>query len=371
MEDYQAFYQELGRGEIGCLITGFAFVHRQGRAMQAGQAGLDDDAKIPAFRRVTDAVHALGGRMVAQIAHTGRQTSLAATGGKMWGASARPSPYFRDRPQALGTDQARAVVGQFVEAARRAREAGFDGVQVHAAHGYLVHQFLLPSVNDRKDEFGIDPGTGIGTAFLGAVLDGIRARCGREFPLLVKVSGSVDAPDAFDEGMFVSLVRFLDVKKVDGIEVSWGTMDQALNIMRGKSLPLDLILKYNPRYKTQSRLKRALWKRLAAPWLARSLKPFSGGYNLDLAALAKKHTRCRVICVGGFRAASEMEEAVVSGRADLVSLCRPFLCEPGLAQRLKTRAQAVSRCTSCNRCSVMCDSGRPTKCYLGDKEVLP
>ena len=148
---YLNLYRELAGQGVGALITGFAYTSTDGRAMQPGQAGLESDAKAAAFGPVTEAVHQQGCPIFVQLAHAGRQTSPTATGGTVYGPSARKSSYFNSRPCSLTTAHIERLAREFAAAARRAREAGFDGVQLHAAHGYLIHQFLSPAVNDRND----------------------------------------------------------------------------------------------------------------------------------------------------------------------------------------------------------------------------
>jgi 2,4-dienoyl-CoA reductase-like NADH-dependent reductase (Old Yellow Enzyme family) len=360
---YGAFYRKLSRQGLGALITGFAYTSLDGRAVQPGQAGLETDAKVPAFRDATEAVHGNGGRIFLQLAHAGRQTVPAATGGVVYGASEKRSPYFGSRPRRLTESQIGLVIGGFAQAARRAREAGFDGVQLHAAHGYLVHQFLNPAINDRTDAYGIDPRRGIGTAFLEQVIARVRAACGADFPVLVKVSAADNYRHGCREREFIELIRFLDAQSVDGIEVSFGTMDHALNIFRGASIPVEAILDVNPRYRTRHAWQRRLWKWLILRWVGRSFAPFAPMYNLEHARRAKQHTRLPVICVGGFRNGREIRSAVEEHGIDFVSLCRPLLREPDFALKLQRDENYQSRCANCNECAVRCDSGVPTRCY--------
>jgi 2,4-dienoyl-CoA reductase-like NADH-dependent reductase (Old Yellow Enzyme family) len=360
---YLKFYAGLAGRDLGALITGFAYVSSDGRAMQPGQAGLESDDKVADFRRVTDAVHQHGCPIFLQLAHAGRQTVPAATGGDLYAPSPIKSPYFKHRPRPLTESQIERIIADFSAAARRAREAGFDGVQLHAAHGYLVHQFVHPALNQRKDIYGIDPARGIGTAFLERIIDAIRSSCGADYPLLVKVSAGDSLRPPMTEAQFVHLVQALDARRVDAIEVSFGTMDHALNIFRGDSIPSDAILQYNPRYRTRSALKRWFWHTCVLPWLQRSFLPFTPMYNLSAALLAKQHTRIPIISVGGFRSGPQIRTAIEERGVDFVSLCRPLLCEPDFVKRLRQDEHYESRCANCNRCAIMCDSGFPTHCY--------
>ncbi len=361
-EEYAAFYDRLSRGGMGAIITGFAYVSEEGRAMQPGQAGMDSTAKVPAFRKVTERVHGNGGRIFLQLAHAGRQTLRAVTGHEVVGVSPNRSPYFREKPRQLEKKEVEAAAARFGESAALARESGFDGVQVHAAHGYLAHQFILSSVNRRRDEFGADKLERIGTRFLERVIRHTRNRCGRDFPLLVKVSGGDDYFDRFTRHQFVNLIRFLDRQPVDAIEVSYGTMDYALSIFRG-DFPASLILKHNPFFKDKGRMRKRLERAFFFPYYRSRLKPFTPMYNLEYAKTAKEHTRHPVISVGGFRTGSGIRKAIVADGIDFVSCSRPFLAEPDFALKLETAEDYVSKCCNCNYCAIMCDTPFETKCY--------
>lgn len=171
---YQRLYARLGTAHIGLIITGFMYVSKEGRAMQPRQAGMDSHEKVSAYRRVTDAVHRGGTPIVAQLAHSGRQTRASVTGCRPLAPTHRRSWYFREAPRLIDRNDARIIIRQFVQSAMHAREAGFDGVQLHAAHGYLLHQMLLPGCNHLDSEFGIDRARGLGTAMADRILEGIR-----------------------------------------------------------------------------------------------------------------------------------------------------------------------------------------------------
>lgn len=362
-DEYLNCYLELADNGVKNIITGCTYVSREGMMVQPGQAGIDSDEMISRYLQVTEEVHRYGSTIYLQISHAGRQTSASVTGSPVVGASDQPSPYFMSKPKQLSRAEIERVTESYAAAAWRAKEAGFDGVQIHAAHGYLVHQFLHPDINDRKDEYGIDPQTGIGTLFLHKIIAAVRDRCGADYPLMVKVSGSDDLPRPFTRENFIALIRLLDREKVFAIEVSYGTMENALSIFRGESVPLEAILSHNYRYKQKNPLLRKLWKLTALPILKKRLTGFSEHYNLPYAELAKRHTDLPVICVGGFRRGNDILNALETGKADYVSMCRPFICEPDIIAKLVSDKDYISRCENCNICAIMCDSDLSTRCY--------
>lgn len=359
---YVRMYEELAENGVGCLITGFTYVSDQGKAMHPGQGGLDRAEKVEAFRKVTGAVHKQGARILLQIAHAGRQTRKAETGFPVEGVSRKRSLYYLQKPRVLTTAEVFDIIDRFAEVSYFGKLAGFDGVQLHGAHGYLIHQFLLPGINNRSDLFKTDRNTGLGTKFLDLLIDKIRERCGEEYPVLIKISCTDNYFKPFTKEQYIELIRFLDRKRVAAIEVSCGTMDYSLNIFKG-DIPVDVILARNPIYKTNNRMLRFLFKKIFLPVMNRKMKPFEPMYNLDYSKLAKSHTDTPILCVGGFRTGTEMEHALESNQTDLVSLCRPFLCEPDLLQKIANDINYRSMCTNCNVCTVMCDSGLPTRCY--------
>jgi 2,4-dienoyl-CoA reductase-like NADH-dependent reductase (Old Yellow Enzyme family) len=365
-ENYLAMYRELARNGVGMIITGFAYIARPGRAMQPLQAGLDEREKIRFFQKVTDEVHQHNCPIVVQLAHAGRQTLASSTGVRPVSSTGKRSVYFREKPRMLDARGAYDIAEQFATSALYAQEAGFDGVQLHAAHGYLIHQFILQDVNRLTHEFGVDATTGIGTKLLDEIIDRTRLKCGAAFPILVKLSGDIDYSDRFYPTQLIHLLQYLNSKQVAAIEISYGTMDYALNIFRG-DMQLPLLWKHNPLFKTTSRLKRAFYAAYIRRSIVPKLRPYSAMYNLEYAELAKKHTDIPVISVGGFRSRGEMESVITARKADLIGLSRPFLCEPDFAVKLQEANDYTSPCTHCNRCVFMCEAGRVTRCYTNNR----
>ena len=361
-ENYLNLYKELSGNNIGGIITGFAFVSEEGKAIQPGQAGISNEKFIDHYKQVTSIVHSNGSKIFLQLAHTGRQTREKDIKQKAVGVSEKKSMYFREKPKKLSIEEILEIVEKFGNSAMYAKKAGFDGIQIHAAHGYLIHQFILPTINNRKDMFGIDTKKGLGLKFLDLIIDNIRTKCGNEYPVLIKISGSDDYKKKFSEKQFFNLITFLDSKKIDGIEISYGTMDHALNIFRG-DIPFDLILNHNKIYKTENKILKKLIKTFIFPIITKKIKPFSPMYNIKYAEIAKTLTSIPIISVGGFREKKEIEFAIRNKKINYVSLSRPFICEPEFVKKIEENENYKSKCINCNFCAIMCDSYFKTKCY--------
>ena len=360
--EYYKLYENLSKQNIGALICGFSYVSPEGKAMQLGQIGVDSPDKIPSLKKLTDIVHNNEGKIFMQIAHTGRQTLKSVIGQNVLSSSSKRSIYFNQKPVSISIKQIESIVDKFGNSALYCKQAGFDGIQIHAAHGYLIHQFLTPAINKRKDKYGIDAKTKIGTTFLKEIIENIREKCGENFPVLIKVSGSDDLFPKFNKQQFINLISFIDTQAIDAIEISYGTMDYALNIFRG-DLPTELILTKNPIYKTENKFKRFLIKTFVFSYMKSKLKPFSPSYNLDYALIAKSLTIKPIICVGGYRNKNEIE-STLSKDIDFVSICRPFICEPDFKKKITSNPNYESKCTNCNKCAIMCDTEYSTKCYM-------
>jgi 2,4-dienoyl-CoA reductase-like NADH-dependent reductase (Old Yellow Enzyme family) len=298
-------YRRLADGGVGLILTGHAYVHPGGKC-HTEMMGAHDDALIPALRRLADAVHAGGARVALQINHGGRSCDPAVVP-ELVGPSAL-AVANRPVPRELGEGEIAAIGSAFGAAAARAQAAGFDAVQIHGAHGYLVSQFLSPLANCRTDRYG---GSLENRArFLAEAAGAVRAAVGRDFPVLVKlgVGDYEEGGLTVEEGAEVA--ARLERWGIDAVEVSAG-------------------------------MKGAVRTRITGP--ARE------AYLLDAARAVRARTPLPVLLVGGLRSRKVMERVLAEG-IDLVSLCRPLIREPDLPRRLAEDPEAAAACISCNRC---------------------
>jgi 2,4-dienoyl-CoA reductase-like NADH-dependent reductase (Old Yellow Enzyme family) len=322
------FYKVLARGEIGLIVSGNAMVHPWG--LTAPHAlGLYSDDHLPGLTRLAGVIHEQGGRAVVQLSHGGRQSVRELIGGREAIApSAVYSRAMKYTPREMTVKEIKEVIEDFVAAAERAQKAGFDGVQLHAAHGYLLSNFLSPFSNTRSDDYG--GSTKNRTRILLRICERIHARCGIEFPVLIKLNSEEGLENGLDVEEAARIVRLLDTKEFAAIEVSGGIYETGLST----------------RTKIKSREDEA--------------------YFLTNAERLHKETKIPLILVGGMRSLERIDEVLMSGVVEMISMSRPFIREPGLMRRWKEGDRKPARCISCNLCLSKIFEG-PVKCHQEEK----
>jgi len=306
-------FAELAEGEVGLIITGHAFVHPLGKA-SPGQTGVYEDRFVDALRPIPFAVHAHPpAKIFLQIAHAGRQTKPRIAGGTPVSPSAVYDPSVKLEPRELGDEEIRALISAFVAAGRRAKAAGFDGVQLHLAHGYLLSSFLSPHVNRRTDAWGGSPVNRARMAL--EIVRGIKAESGAGFPVIVKLNSTDFLPTGLQVEDAIDAARRLEDAGVDGIEVSGGMAESG----RG-----------------------SVWTGLRAE--------ADEGYFVENAARIKAAVAVPIFGLGGNRTFAVMERFVAEGKVDLISMSRPFIREPFLVKKFREGTVTKSECISCNKC---------------------
>jgi 2,4-dienoyl-CoA reductase-like NADH-dependent reductase (Old Yellow Enzyme family) len=356
------FYVPIARGGTPLIITGNIYVSRDGKSAPM-QLGADHDDKIPALAKVVDAVHAQGAKFFAQLNHCGRQVIPDfAQSTEAFSASNVKDLLTGTKPRALTVAQIQRLVGQFADAAERCQRAGFDGVQLHSANGYLLSQFLTPYTNRRTDDYGGSMENR--TRFIREIVQAIRARLGLAFPVIVKMNGSDWLPlrDGLKTGELVEAAVILQHAGIDAVEISVGHYESGFPMVRGT---FDLCLRnmvegsmsyLPPLRRTLLRVFRPLVT-LASNILWKSRQ----GYNLDYTPQFKQQLAIPVICVGGFRTREAMEAAIGQGKCDAVSVGRGFIADPYLYRHLRDKMPGP-RCLDCNAC-VGHLGARPAECY--------
>lgn len=304
-------YQELALGGVGLIISGHLFIHPQGKC-HTEMTAVYDDRFMPGLQALTDAVHTAGGKVAAQINYGGLQCSLDTVETAL-SASDVHSKQFARPAHAMVEEEVLEVIEAYGKAARRVQEAGFDAVQIHGAHGYLISQFLSPLINRRNDRWGGNAQKRV--QFLLDVAKSVRDKVGPDYPVLIKL-GLMDGMEGglrLADGLEV--LAALPEMGIDAVEISGGfSGEKFLNSAKG-------------------------------------IKPGENeAYFQYWAEQARPLVNIPILLVGGFRSRQVMEETLAGGAVDFISLCRPLISEPDLPNRLKQGLQDHSVCISGGLC---------------------
>jgi 2,4-dienoyl-CoA reductase-like NADH-dependent reductase (Old Yellow Enzyme family) len=305
-ERVEALYRRLGEGGVGLIVTGHAFVHQGGRC-HGEMTGAHTDGLVEPLAGLVRAAHAGGAAVALQINHGGRACDPSVVEDPV-APSAVPPSGDGPTPRAMDVDDIGKIVEAFGAAARRAKDAGFDAVQIHGAHGYLVSQFLSPLANRRDDAYG---GSLSNRArFLKEVAAVVRSSVGPDFPVLVKLGVTDNLEGGLTTAEGAEVASWLQGFGIDAVETSTGG---------------------------------------AGAMQTRITRPEREAYLLETALAVREKTEIPVILVGGLRSLVTLEQVLNLG-IDLVSLSRPLIREPDLPRKLETLETEKAACVSCNRC---------------------
>ncbi|MBP2646261.1 MAG: NADH:flavin oxidoreductase [Firmicutes bacterium] len=320
-------YKTLAQGEVGTIITGLTAVTDREQSYP-GQMAIYDDTYIAGYKKLTDVVHAYGAQIILQLACVGSQCIPNALEGKvMWGPSAIEDIGYSTHPQEMTKEDIRFVQDAFGKGALRAKQAGFDGVQLHGAHGYLLSKFLNPYYNQRTDEYG-----GHIENRARMVLEtyqAVRQKVGPEYPVLIKINCDDfmnESGLSFEECKYVC--RRLSELGMDAIEVSGGSRSSARN-------------------KGPSRLS----------------KRGPQSYFADYAAELARELPVPIILVGGNREPEALTRLINETQIEYISLSRTLISEPGLIRKWRENPVYEAKCGYCNKCY----NPGGTKCILNQK----
>lgn len=323
---------QLAAGGVGLIISGHAYVSKEGQA-GSWQLGVYSDTLIPGLTDMVKAVHDHGGKIAMQLAHAGSGAATRLSGLEAIGPSVFESKTGPVGREMTGDDRAR-VIRAFALAALRARTAGFDAIQIHAAHGYLLSQYLSPYFNKRKDDYGgsIQNRTRLAIE----VLQGIRKEVGPDFPVFIKINSEDFLTDGLTVEDMIVASQILEGAGIDGIEMSGGTF------LSGKYYP------------------------------SRQGKPARGEPEAYYEAAAKKYKKALkktpLMLVGGLRTIETAERLVAEGVADYIALCRPFIREPALVNRWKSGDLRPAFCVSDSGCFKPGMEGKGVSCVVEARE---
>jgi 2,4-dienoyl-CoA reductase-like NADH-dependent reductase (Old Yellow Enzyme family) len=326
---------DLARGNVGLIITGHAYVSPEGRAAP-GQLGIYTDGHVPVLKDLVGKIHAVGGKIAVQVSHGGRYALKFPDMVRLGPSTIESRGKIQCRDMTV--EEIRRITGQFADAGRRARVAEFDALQLHAAHGYLLSQFLSPYFNKRTDAYG---GSVRNRArFLLEVVEAIRREVGSAFPLLVKLNSQEFLEGGCTVGDMLEVASLLEKAGVDAIEMSGGNHVEGIF---GEFFPA----------------RKGKPKGEAAP------------YYLDEARRYRKKIRMPLMLVGGIRSYEWARRIVSEGYADYVSLSRPLIREPALIRRWESGDTAQSACISDNGCFKPALEGEGIFCTVARTPSFP
>jgi 2,4-dienoyl-CoA reductase (NADPH2) len=369
--------EKFARGGVGAILSSFVAVSIHGRIMP-NYATIDSDDKIPFWREVGQRVHAHDCRFILQLSHSGRQQDVPGVENqfrKPLSATDRIELFDGFVPQMMSREDIRQTIHDFGQGARRAREAGLDGVETHSANGYLFTQFLSSGINNRKDEYG---GSLENRArFLLEAVAEIRKQVGDDFHVQVKINGNDYGNAVFPwEGKgntvedTIQICRWLEEAGVDAVHISGGSsFPHPFNPPGG--FPVDWALRTFDvmlssgiytfrrylifRYRLLRPIFNLFWNR--------SKPDIVEGINADAARQIKSHLKIPVLVTGGFQTASIIRRYIGEGYCDAVSIARALVANNDLVKIFASGKDIPDRpCTHCNKCLVNAIKN-PLGCY--------
>jgi len=324
---------ELAKGQLGLIITSHAYVNKTG---QAGirQLGIYSDQLISSYIKIVEKVHREGSKIIMQITHAGGRASAQLIKSQPFGPS---SLEIKDCMvcREITKNEIFQTINDFKDAAVRAKKAGFDGVQIHAAHGYLLSQFLSPFFNKRKDEYG---GSIENRArLILEIFQVIRSELDKQFAITIKINSDDFIEGGFTQSEMVQVAAMLESAGIDAVELSGGTSLKISNYSSSRLGEID------------SKEEEV--------------------YYRDAAKLYKEKITVPLILVGGIRSYGVAKELVEKDLADYISLCRPLVREPNLIKCWQEGDIKKAKCISCNGCFKPVRAGEGLYCDPHSLEV--
>jgi len=324
-------YHTLAKGGIGLIITGHAAVHSRW-SFVPHMTRITEDSLVPSVRRIARAVHGVGNdcQVILQLNHLGRQSDCPVAPSSVY------DTFLEQRARELTVDEIGEVIECFSQAIRRAREAEFDGVQLHAAHGWLLSSFLSPHTNRRDDEYG--GSTQKRARIMKEIWESASRRVGKDFPILVKVNTDDCFPGGIDPDEAVYIAAELARIGYAAIETSGGTWEA---LTRSEEE-----LGWKPVFVPEARVGIQTREQEAYFW--------------QNAAKIKKNVNIPLILVGGLKSIDKIEEILSEGSVDFCAMSRPLIRQPDLPNRwLHGIAGKTAECKSCNTCLQL---DKPLRC---------
>lgn len=327
-EQYIRYHEEKAKGGWGLIITEDYRINENAAGYPA-VAALYDESQIPSHKKFTDTIHKYGSKVFCQIYHAGRQANHNVNGGiQPLSSSPVPCPWNKEVPHELTVEEIKQLVKDFGRTALNAKKAGFDGIEIHAAHGYLVHEFLSPNCNHRIDEYG-------GTyenrmRFLKEIMEEVRSQVGEDYPISVRFSAQENSEGG--RRFFESRQMIKDIEEMgaDALHLSNG--------MYGVRSSVGIVASFFQQH----------------------------GWNMDFAEEAKKIVNIPVITVGRIAEPAMAEDIIASGKADFVAMGRESLTDPHWPNKAKAGCNNdIRHCIGCLQgCTASTYQGVPLYCLV-------
>lgn len=317
-QELQELYCMLAEGEVGFIITCGACIeawnNNPATLGLTSPLAIYEDRYIDTWQEVISAVHKRGAKIAMQIGHLGRQDIPELRGSAPVAPSAVPIKNSHVVPREMTVHDIKEIVEKFAQACRRVKEAGFDAVQFHGAHGNLINNFMSPYTNIRTDAYGVS--TENRSRFMVEIVNRTRELVGPDYPLMIKMNFNDFVDGGLDKDEAVNIAKIIARAGIDCIEVSGGTLSESKNHIAVKGIQ----------------------------------KEEEEAYFQTYAKALKEQVSIPVILVGGHRTPDVMAKILEDGCADFISMCRPLIREPGLIKRWKNGDLKKAKCISCNQC---------------------
>lgn len=341
-EEITKFYEERAKGGVGLIICEVCRVDELSGIAQPCQLRATDMNVIPSFTRMVDRIHAYDTKVFMQLHHPGNEAfPITLHGNPVIGPSPVMCKTIGVVPKEMTTAEVEAMVKNYVKAAVIAKTAGFDGVEIHAAHGYLVNQFMSPHTNHRTDKYGGDFFNRM--RFISEIIISIRFACGADFPISVRMNGTDFWDDGNDEKECQHIARYLESLGVASLNISSGSYESGWSIIE--------------------------------PY------PYQEGWKKHLAKGIKECVHIPVIAVNTVKHPAHAEAMLEEGVSDFVGVARGNLCDPEFGNKAKRGDDArVRKCIGCMNCFKQAGLGRAIECavnpvlgretYRGDDKLI-
>ncbi|MDW7673580.1 MAG: NADH:flavin oxidoreductase [Bacillota bacterium] len=328
-----AYYKPIAQGGAGAIIVEAAVVNPQGR-LSFNSIGIWDNPMVDGLSRLAESIKSQGTAAFLQLAHAGPRSMLASK--EEQSMSVSEVPFIKSRkPVKMTSANIKGLVEDFVEAAARAQKAGFDGIEIHAAHFYLLSCFLSPVMNNRDDEYGGDAAGR--SRVVTEIISGIREKVGIDYPIICRIHGQEMGESGIDIKEAIAIGKLLEVAGATALHIS------------AYYLPVTGMEKY-----------------LAVPGTPIPGDKDEPGLFAPLAGEFKKNVNIPVIAVGKINSLQLAEQLVTEKKCDLVAIGRPLVADPEFINKVY-KGQEMDQCLYCRACINALAAGKSMVCRVNKR----